>query len=322
MKNFLIDVPVALIFFNRPEVLAPVFECVRKARPSKLFLIQDGARKHKTTDAAKVQECRNIVKNIDWDCNVTQDYSDVNLGCGQRIFTGLKKAFMEVDRLVIVEDDIAFGESFLPFCAEMLERYKDDQRIHLVSGMNHIGVYGICPNSYFFAKGGGAIWGWATWKRCWDEIEWDLPPAEDKYIQKVFPHSFYDKREGTTFQIRANHLRNLIKSGSAPTFWSFHNGYYAQLQNRINIVPKFNLISNLGLTAESAHGVNSIKKIPSALRCIFNAKIYEMPFPLKHPQFVLDDQYYMSMQNNIMKPKGVYKLMRYAERLWIKLFVR
>ena len=39
-----IDVAVLILFFNRPEHLKKVFEEVRKARPSRLFLYQDGPR--------------------------------------------------------------------------------------------------------------------------------------------------------------------------------------------------------------------------------------------------------------------------------------
>lgn len=49
-----IDVPVLLIFFNRPETFCKVFEQVKLARPSKLFLYQDGARKNRPTDVERV----------------------------------------------------------------------------------------------------------------------------------------------------------------------------------------------------------------------------------------------------------------------------
>lgn len=321
MNKYIIDVPVALIFFNRPESLGPVFECLKKARPSKLFLIQDGVRANKPNDKEKVAACRAIVENIDWECEVIKDYSDQNLGCGRRIFTGLKSAFEVVDRLVIVEDDITFGDSFLPFCAEMLEKYKDDQRIHMISGMNHIGVYDLCPNSYFFSKSGGAIWGWATWRRNWEEIEWDLNPIDDEYIKAVFPYSFYDSKEGKAFQKKGENIRAMIKEGKAPTFWSFHNGYYCHLNNGLNIVPKYNLIANIGLTAESEHCAANLKQVPKAKRQIFFAKIHDIKFPLVHPKFVLDDQVYLKRQNDIMKPKGIRKFLRNLEKLWIKISV-
>ena len=140
MEPFKTDIAVAMIFFNRPNTLKTVFESVREARPSKLYLIQDGARANHPEDVENIAKCRGIVNNIDWECEVIRDYSDVNLGCGKRIFTGLGNVFTREKYAAIIEDDIVIGKSFLPFCREMCERYKDDQRIHMISGMNHLGI--------------------------------------------------------------------------------------------------------------------------------------------------------------------------------------
>lgn len=182
MKPFKTDIAVAMIFFNRPDTLKTVFESVREAQPSKLYLIQDGARANRPKDVENIAKCREVVSNIDWKCEVVHDYSDINLGCGKRIFTGLSNVFMYEEYAAIVEDDIVIGESFLPFCKEMCERYKDDQRIHMISGMNHLGVYEECPYDYFFSQGGGAIWGWATWARCWNELDWNMEAVSNNYI--------------------------------------------------------------------------------------------------------------------------------------------
>ena len=94
MKPFKTDIAVAMIFFNRPDTLKTVFESVREAQPSKLYLIQDGARANRPKDVENVAKCREVVSNIDWECEVVHDYSDINLGCGKRIFTGLSNVFM------------------------------------------------------------------------------------------------------------------------------------------------------------------------------------------------------------------------------------
>ena len=86
MDKFKVDVPVALIFFNRPDTFEKVFDCVRRTKPSKLFLIQDGARSNKPNDKHNIDKCREICSHIDWECEVYKDFSEVNLGCGRRIF--------------------------------------------------------------------------------------------------------------------------------------------------------------------------------------------------------------------------------------------
>lgn len=306
-SSYRTDVPVALIFFNRPEVFSRIFECVRRNRPSKLFLIQDGPRPTSKTDAEKIKQCREICADVDWECEVYEDFSDVNLGCGKRIFTGLQNAFKVVDRLVIIEDDILFSDSFLPFCAELLEKYKDDQRIHQISGMNHFGEYQDCNNSYFFSRG-GAIWGWATWKRVWDELDWNLKLADDEYISKTIRRNGYPRKYGKYLYDKSQEVRGMIKAGKAPTFWSFHLLFYSYLQNRLNIVPQKNLISNIGLTDESTHANSNLKIFPKHTQRLFFAPMYQMDFPLKHPRTVLDDKYYKEIQDEFMYPTGLASL--------------
>lgn len=320
MKTFKTDIAVALIFFNRPDCFKEVFKAVAEARPSRLYLIQDGARANKPDDQSKIDACREIVSHIDWECEVIKDYSDINLGCGKRIFTGLSNVFNHEEYAAIIEDDIKIGDSFLPFCKEMCERYKDDQRIQLVSGMNHLGVYEESPYSYIFSRNGGAIWGWATWARCWKELEWELTPASNPYILKCLREQTWQNHLGSSLADRAEEVRNKILQGVSPSFWSLHFGFYAMLSNRINIVPKYNLISNIGLTADSVHAVNSIQKLPKRLRVVFFAKIYSLKFPLVHPQYVLDDQHYLSLQNKIMCPSKFMRFIELFGRLHRKIF--
>lgn len=82
MKPSLVDVPVLILFFNRPQQLSQVFEQVRKARPSKLFLYQDGPRGER--DLPGIKACREVVDQIDWECEVHRKYQEKNYGCDLR----------------------------------------------------------------------------------------------------------------------------------------------------------------------------------------------------------------------------------------------
>lgn len=314
MNNYKIDIPVALIFFNRPDIFEKVFNCIREQKPSILFLIQDGARTNKPSDAENVAKCRQIAEGVNWDCTVYKDYSDTNLGCGKRVFSGLSNAFKIVDRLVIIEDDILISDTFLPFCQELLEKYKDDKRINQISGMNHFGNYEDCNRSYFFSRG-GAIWGWATWRRVWQDLEWDLTVAEDEYVIKTLSRNMYPINYGKYLADRSKNLRDLIKDGKSPSFWSFHFLLYSYLENRINIVPKYNMISNIGLTGDSVHAPAELRKIPKAIQPVFFAKMHNIDFPLNHPVHVLDDRYYKYQQDQIMNPTGFRKFARRIEAI-------
>lgn len=322
MKDFKNDIAVVLIFFNRPECFEKVFKAVAEQRPSRLYLIQDGARANKPNDQPNIEKCRKIVENIDWNCEIVKDYSEVNLGCGKRIFTGLTSVFKKEEFAVIIEDDILIGDSFLPFCKQMDERYRNDERIGQISGMNHLGVYEDCPYDYFFANSGGAIWGWATWRRCWNDLDWNMEILSDPYTKRCLDYALLPAGRGKDYNKRASVVREGILNGKAPSFWSLHFALYRALSNRLNIVPKYNLTSNIGLTADTTHGTDSIKKVRKRMRVVFFGKIYEMPAQLKHPKYVTDDEYFMRQQDKIMKPSRFVRFTELLEVLYIKLFVK
>lgn len=320
MKDYLVDVPVALIFFNRPDCFEKVFQAVAKARPSKLFFIQDGARAEKKGEQDKVMKCRKSIK-IDWNCEVYEDYAEKNLGCGLRIYSGVSKAFETVDRLVIIEDDIVIGEDMLPFCAEMLEKYKNDERIGLISGMNHLWEYKRCPNSYFFSSRGGAIWGWATWKRVWECVDWNLECAEDDYVMSTLANLSLPQIDGKELAARTKSKYKSMKNGERQTSWSTQFIVSSCiLQNRLYLVPSNNLISNIGIVGEHVNH-NGINVIPKGLRKIYFAPTFVLNRPLRHPKYVIDDSIYYTEQRKVMTGGSLMgKIYRMIESKLYKLF--
>lgn len=282
MKPFLNDIPIAIIFFARPELLEITFAAIKQARPSQLFLIQDGARINNKTDLENIIRCHDIVNNIDWKCEVHKNYSEENLGCGMRIYSGLNWVFQYVDRLLIIEDDCVPTPSLFPFAAELLEKYKNDDRIGMICGMNNLGVYEEAPNDYFFTTS-GSIWGWATWKRVWDKVEYNLEFLQDSYSTNIV-----FKTDSKLEPMGRTHLHNL-KKGHKLSSWSYQLGMNMLLQNQINIVPKYNMISNIGLSENSANSVSEIRFIPKGMRRLYNMKTYTYKFPLKHPKYIVND---------------------------------
>lgn len=294
MNTDTIEVPVALVFFARPDVLKQTFEAIRNARPTKLFLIQDGSRPNRNDDIENIRKCQVIVSNIDWDCEVHKNYSETNLGCGMRMFSGITWAFQFVDRLIIIEDDCVVSKSFFKLCEILLERYLTDERIDMISGMNHIGKYDKIDYDYFFTTA-ASPWGWATWKRVWDSIDYNMDFFKDsdtlRLIRNLHGNSFLEEGEKKFNQIQA---------GKKISSWTYQKGVSTFLNSRINIVPRYNLTSNIGLTENGANSVNSIRLIPKGLRRVYFMETYEIEFPLKHPKYVINDIEYKKKVDRIM----------------------
>ena len=135
--------PVAMLVFNRPAHTARVFEAVRAARPETLFVVADGPREGRAGEAEASRATRAVFDGVDWPCEVVRLFSDVNLGCGKRIGTGITGVFERVERCIFLEDDCLPDATFFPYCEELLERYADDERVMAISGSRRLSVRAI-----------------------------------------------------------------------------------------------------------------------------------------------------------------------------------
>ena len=315
MFKFSIDISVLIIFFNRPGCLAQVWEQVKKARPSKLFLYQDGAREGNEKDAIGMAKCREIVSDIDWECEVHRKFQEKNYGCDPSEFIAQKWAFSIVDKCIILEDDDVPSQSFFPFCKELLDRYEYDDRINMICGMNNVESVDS-PYSYLFSET-GSIWGWATWRRIVDEWEGDYAFLDNDYEMKQlydWMKHFNEPPEGRISTWKANRA-------SGVEHYETILGVNQLIKHRLNIVPTKNMINNVGNTPEgSTHSTSDLKLIPSGLRRIYTMNRYEIDFPLKHPQYMVEDLSFRRRLNRIMgKGHPWVRRWRMLEKVWLIL---
>lgn len=280
-KEWLVDVPVLCIFFKRDDCFSKSFEAVRKARPSKLLLWQDGPRNEK--DMEGIEKCRKIAENIDWDCEVYRCYNEKNYGCDPSTFYSHKWAFSLVDKCIILEDDAVPSQSFFRFCKELLDRYENDTRVNKICGMNQVKGF-ECPNSYFFANTGSL--GWATWKRVADTWEENYEFLEDEYNINALM-ALRNKKNHKDY-----HKTCLEHKAHGVPHWETVESYARFLNNQIVIVPSVNLVKNVGLGEDSTHSNLSLNSIPKEMRDAFYSDAQEMEFPLKHPKYIYENVLY------------------------------
>lgn len=282
--------PVLLIFFNRPDTFEKVFEKVRLAKPENLILVQDGPRNRE--DEKAIAECRKIAENIDWDCNVIRDYSEVNLGCGMRPQTGISKALQIFDRVIVLEDDCIPADSFFRYCDEMLEKYKDDDRIAYISGLNHFENWDCGNQSYFFTKT-GAIWGWATWSRVWNKhYDYYVSGIDNKYALNLVKQQFTNKYVAKTRIKNWEKARASVKNGKKLSYWDNQWGFVKYSQNMLVIVPAVNQIYNIGVGATSTHAQSLKNAAFKKYKNFIYIPVSEIEFPLSHPEYIVCDNDY------------------------------
>ncbi|CAM4309023.1 hemolysin activation protein [Flavobacterium terrigena] len=292
-NNFLIDIPVLIIFFARPKPFGKVMEQIRIAKPSRLYLYQDGAREGRQDDVENINKCRELAENIDWDCQVFYKYQEKNYGCDPSEYIAQKWFFENEESGIVLEDDDVPSQAFFPYCKELLERYKYDERINMICGMNQMEVYENTPYSYTFSTS-GSITGWASWRRVFASWEENYDFLSDAYALQNIKDEMGEK----LYKSYIKHCTDHKNSGKAHYESIF--GSAAILNNRLNIVPKYNLISNIGIDSYATHGATSMDILPKGIKKIFYMKAYEIEFPLKHPKYIIEDKNYKKRIDRIM----------------------
>ncbi len=161
--------------FNRPDLLRVLLDRLRLVAPTTIYVAIDGARPSREGEIERVQECRDLVSSIDWPCEIHTQFQDKNLGCGLGVSTAISWFFAHVERGIILEDDIIPDPSFFPYCTELLDRYEHDQRVFAISGCNFVPADSQeHPDQAYRFSQIPHIWGWATWRRSWQQHQLDI----------------------------------------------------------------------------------------------------------------------------------------------------
>jgi hypothetical protein len=269
-------IPAALfLVFNRPAQTARVFAALRKARPARLLVVADGPRTGRPGEAERCRETRALIK-ADWPCKVQRLYADENMGCRRRVSSGLDWAFRQVPEAVVLEDDCLPSPSFFRFCAQMLARYRRDERVMAVSGSSYFPSSLEPRASYYFTRY-PHIWGWASWRRAWKHYDADMaawPAWRDAGgLQRRFP-SWLERRYWSLKLDR-------VSRGEIDT-WDYQWALATWMKEGLCAVPARNLVQNLGLEGEGTHVVET----PAA----FKQAAESLDFPLIHPSAVRTDE--------------------------------
>lgn len=245
----MLNTPIVYMIFNRPRHTRETFEVIRLQQPSKLFIIADGPRPNHPTDSERCKEVRLIVEQIDWPCEVKHNYSDLNLGCKQRVISGLDWVFLQVENAIILEDDCLPHPDFFDYCQELLERYNDDDRVMAVTGNNFQAGRRRGAAAYYFSKY-NHVWGWATWRRAWQKNDPSLAFWPEWKKTTAWVQHTPDKIERRYWsEIFERMYRSEIDTWDYP--WTASVFYHGGL----TATPNVNLVTNIGFGPDGTHTV-------------------------------------------------------------------
>lgn len=312
-----INTPVLLIFFNREDEVLQVIDAIRKCAPSKMYIASDGGRTEK--EHAQILQLRDRVRSsIDWDCQLNCLFSENNLGCQWGPITAINWVFEREKSCIILEDDCVPDVSFFSYCQQLLERYADNESIWMISGENFLDDKSMFEKSDYTFSVRTDTWGWATWKRAWSKCDFTLKLWPVYKKEKVLSHTYYmknyDELEYMTYQ-----LENIYKKRDR-TIWDYQWRFHMIINNGLCIVPRKNLIKNIGWGKYATHTKSM-------------DRTWEMPTerlkaPLQHPACItanadFDKKYgellFRSKLKSQMKEKNLYNVVEMLLKHYLRL---
>jgi hypothetical protein len=301
--SWCLQTPVSIFFYRRPEHLRQVMEKVRKARPPILFGISDGTKADHPEIQKGVEDSRRVFREaIDWPCRWELLERPANLGSYLSVSGGLDWVFERVGETIVLEDDTVPDSSFFRFTAELLEKYRDDPKVGAVCGNNYDDP-GDWPGdaSYRFTRYHHS-WGWGTWRRAWQ---------------------YFDREEKLLSEVARLRKKNWMKlSRREWAYWEhcFQRTYAQKLDawdyrwtlslwihRLICIVPKANLVRNIGFGAQATH---TVERDFAGLEM---HAVTPADFPLVPPR---EAQFYASLDDRVFVSH--YQKLEGRRNLWQK----
>ena len=287
--------PILFLIFNRPNYTNEVFKSIKLYKPNKLYIAADGPRLNNIDDMQLCLETRNIIHLIDWECEIKTLFRNENLGCKLAVVGALNWFFNHEEDGIILEDDVVPNIEFYTFCEFALNKYKEDERIMMVTGSNQLSDINF-STSYFFSKLYN-IWGWATWRRAWNLYDIDMKRWQDKQVKLDIK-----------YMTNKNYIWTSIKNtfDSLNTYnintWDIQWDFTCMINHGLCITPKVNLISNIGvigthsITITDSHflktysfeePINYILPESVLINSLYDLKLYEKKSKKSNRKFLI-----------------------------------
>lgn len=271
-----LETPILFLVFNRPDITRVVFDQIKKAKPKYLFVAADGARSSVSGEIEKCEHTRNIIKEVNWPCDLKTLFRDKNLGCGRAVSSAIAWFFEQVPEGIILEDDCYPDLSFFSYCTELLSRYRNTNQVMLIGGNNFQDGISRGNGSYYFTHY-PEIWGWASWRRAWKNYDFNMTDLEATFKTGNLENIFKTKEEKKYWLEKFSQAKN----GKTNT-WDYQLMYSILKSNGIAISPQVNLVKNIGIENNPTHlSLADSKK---------DLKTNILAFPLAHPAKMVVDK--------------------------------
>ncbi len=295
------------MIFNRPQKTNRVFEEIAKIKPRKLFVIADGPRFPE--EVALCEQSRSVIEKVNWECDVQINFSSDNMGCKKRISSGLSWVFSQCEESIMLEDDCLPNQSFFLYCDELLNYYRTDERIMVVSGNNFQKPEKSYRYSYYYSIY-PHNWGWATWARAWRNYDVSM----SLWPQLRATNWLFDLHHDTKVVKYWQNIFDEVYQGKIDT-WDYQWTFANWVQHGLSTIPEKNLVTNIGFDQTATHTIEVNSNVA-------NLRSEMIDLPLTHPPCIVRDfdaDYYVSQTCFLPPQKNLFQKMKEKASRFLKI---
>lgn len=284
--------PVLFITFVRPEYARRSWDAIKAAKPKTLYFYSNKGRVEKEGEIERNEEIRSYVKEIDWDCNLHTWFREECVNVYESLFGAISWLFENEEQGIILEEDCVASLAFFDYCDQLLPRYKDDYRIWMISGDNYFEQKIHTSYDYFFSQS-FQIYGWASWRSRWRQIDWNMGLDFNALInEKAVFANIRNRKHQNAYIKDLLSIREFVEKTKC---WDMTFNVFGKLNNALAIVPSKNLVENIGLagshSGQTKKGWNNVSVTYSGINyCVDNHPLFIAP-SMEYDQHAFREQY-------------------------------
>ena len=234
-----------IVAHRRVETVKQVVRSVVDAGVIDVWAWVDGPRT--PTEAKQTSAVARLLESQDWpgDFHLLENRS--NHGVAAAVPAALDWVFAHRDEVIVLEDDCVPTLEFFGFVNLMLERYRHDHRVALVSGTRIAPPQSTNSAAAYEFSMFPLIWGWATWRDRWSKYRHDI-----RGWQKELGLRQLVAQGGLLHAWDWYRLFNSVAKDD-PWSWDYQLTYMLWSQNQMAILPRVDLVENIGFGDSATH---------------------------------------------------------------------
>lgn len=240
--------PIVVFAYKRADHLKKVFDALKLnalASQSDLYVYCDGPKRNDDLD--KINQVRELSKKQTWCKKLEVIERPTNFGLSKSITTGVTEIIKKYGKIIVLEDDQVVAPTFLEFCNQALEKYKDNTEVMQITGYMYPVETKGSDDAFFICH--SSCWGWATWERAWKQFN----TADDQlFFQQVLDNKDLKKKFDMDHAYPYSQmLKQKLEGGNDS--WGI-SWYISLFKNSgLILMPRQSLVANIGRDNSATH---------------------------------------------------------------------